>query len=267
MWEWQELTSSWLDTHHQAKAQERRQMISDLPIKRGYRVLDAGCGVGHFSVLLSHKVGKRGMVVALDLFPDHLKTLQTQSCHNIQVVCGNIEQIPCQPHLDGVWCANTLQYSKDPQQTIMRLAHVVKQGGFIAIKDEDVMRDIFLSWDAEFDLAMQNAWNHVAAEMSAEDSWDPYIGRKLFGLLQAAGLRHVTMKTYIVERTYPLEPAVEMYLFRAFDGYRERYYRYLSQDMRSRFDAYFDRLSASYFANDSHFHFIGVEIVAIGWVL
>jgi ubiquinone/menaquinone biosynthesis C-methylase UbiE len=50
-----------------------RRIVRHLDLRPAMRVLDVGCGVGRFTVLLSESVGANGEVVALDLQQEMLK--------------------------------------------------------------------------------------------------------------------------------------------------------------------------------------------------
>jgi ubiquinone/menaquinone biosynthesis C-methylase UbiE len=50
-----------------------RRIVRHVDLRSGMRVLDVGCGVGRFTMLLSESVGPKGEVVALDLQCEMLK--------------------------------------------------------------------------------------------------------------------------------------------------------------------------------------------------
>lgn len=50
-----------------------RRIVRHFDLRAGMRVLDVGCGVGRFTLLLSESVGTNGEVVALDLQREMLK--------------------------------------------------------------------------------------------------------------------------------------------------------------------------------------------------
>ena len=53
-------THKWLDNHHSVKSKLRSELIKDLPIKEGSKVLDVGSGTGLWSFLIAEQVGHLG---------------------------------------------------------------------------------------------------------------------------------------------------------------------------------------------------------------
>src|SRR5206468_6291013 len=69
----------WLETHHNSKAVERRQMIRDLQLRAGSFVVDAGCGPGLWTPLLAEAIGPQGQIVGVDVSAEALVTAQRRS--------------------------------------------------------------------------------------------------------------------------------------------------------------------------------------------
>lgn len=101
----------------------------------GARVLDAGCGLGPFSIQLSD-LGAR-QVLALDYAIEHLRITRTLAdiagARNVTPVRGSIEQLPiADASLDLVFCRVTL--SLVHKQVAMReFTRVLKPGGHMLL--------------------------------------------------------------------------------------------------------------------------------------
>nr|MDQ3643102.1 class I SAM-dependent methyltransferase [Actinomycetota bacterium] len=60
----------WLLDHHQVKERERRQMVDDMNLQVGDRVLDSASGPGLWAKMFAQSVGPYGKVTALDFEAD-----------------------------------------------------------------------------------------------------------------------------------------------------------------------------------------------------
>jgi len=159
-----------------------------------------------------------------------------------------------------VWCANTLQYSPEPVKTLKNLIGFVKPGGKIVVKDEDVIRDIFISWDPEIELEIINAWYKITQDLK-DRYWDPFMARKLFGLMRSLNVSNLSTRTYVIERVYPVDEHLRSYITRAFWGYQDSYRFHLPNKVWQKFAAMFNPHSEDYIFQRSDFHFIGTETV------
>src|SRR5438094_1905318 len=92
----------WLETHHNSKAKERRQMIRDLQLWPGSLVVDASCGPGLWTPLLARAIGPRGHVIGVDISAEALVTAQRRSqgkaySRQVRYKCATLEQLPVVP--------------------------------------------------------------------------------------------------------------------------------------------------------------------------
>ena len=72
---------------------ESIQTLNLAGIRQGMRCLDAGCGVGHTTLLVSNLVGKSGKVVGLDISADNIDACKKKLSHvndNLEFVVGDI---------------------------------------------------------------------------------------------------------------------------------------------------------------------------------
>jgi ubiquinone/menaquinone biosynthesis C-methylase UbiE len=264
---WQALTSEWLDVHHLAKLPERKQMIVDLEIEPNSLILDAGCGTGAFTSLLVEPITELRTVIGVDVNYSHIvyagQHLSNKGC---SFVCGDLSNLPFDKCFDLVWCANSLQYFSDPRQILQNFVHVTKQGGKIVVKDEDVGRDILLSWEPSFELDIINAWYNITKKMT-DRYWDPFMGRKLVGLFHTLSLKDIKVKTYLIERVYPVSNEVKDYVTKAFWHYRELYHAELSTKAWDTFQDLFNPQSPQYLFTQKGFHFLSTETIVSGIVM
>lgn len=263
---WQAFTNEWLDLHHLAKLPERAQMIIDLSVPSGSKILDVGSGSGSFTGLFSRIVPAPKTIVSLDLSIIRLEKSRVRLDNNFtHFVCGNLEHLPFSNTFDLVWCANTLQYCPNPVKAIQNMINAARGGATIVVKDEDVMRDILLSWDPELELEVVNAWYKITKTMDTH-YWNPFMGRKLVGLLRTSQLQDVKVKTYLIERSAPVSSLVEQYITKAFWYYKDQYHELLSAHAWKMFCDVFNPSSISYLFKQNGFHFISTETVVSGKV-
>jgi ubiquinone/menaquinone biosynthesis C-methylase UbiE len=117
----------------------------DLPI--GSRGLDAGCGIGLITQLLSGAIAPGGHVTGLDLSTQYLDYAQARVgelnlSEEITFREGDVNQLPFDDgRFDWAWSMDTLWPgpkevgcpSEDPFSMVKELARVVKPGGTLAI--------------------------------------------------------------------------------------------------------------------------------------
>jgi ubiquinone/menaquinone biosynthesis C-methylase UbiE len=71
------------------------EIINQLNVKEGDKVVDFGCGAGFFSIEMARRVGGSGMVYAIDVLPSALESVQSRAktlgLTNITVKRANLE--------------------------------------------------------------------------------------------------------------------------------------------------------------------------------
>lgn len=201
-------SSQWLDAHFEACRDEYAAMLAWAGFEAGMGVLDAGCGTGSFVPLL--RDGGAGEVLALDTAMEHLQFIDEQygRIGGTAVVGGAISALPlANGSVDGVWCANTLQYLDDDDaiETLRDFGRVVRQGGPVAVKDVDM---------TAFKIAPAPAFlgAHLAEACATGPDVTPQSrgslrGRELRLLMQRAGFVDVRQASFVIERWGPLSGA------------------------------------------------------------
>ena len=206
---------NWLDVHFQACQPEYESMLRSVGIRRGWRVLDAGCGAGSFVPLLSDLVGPRAASTPSILRPR--TSLRGGCCRSGAYTCavaarvGDLLTLPyVTATFDAVWTANVSQYFADDdyREIVAELCRVVKPGGIVAIKELD--SSAFILYPAPALLW----WRLFAAVVAGGSVQDAGMLRalQLHRFLEAAGLAHVTRQAFFVERYAPLRRAEHAFL-------------------------------------------------------
>jgi len=109
--------------------------FSDAEIE-GKRILDAGCGMGVFSVVFGKKGAAR--VIGIDLSEEGVRRAQRAASHfnlsNVEFREGNILRLPYPDgSFDIVWSWGTLHHTAEPLKALEELIRVLKNGGTLFV--------------------------------------------------------------------------------------------------------------------------------------
>lgn len=197
----------WLDAHFEAERPEYESLLRAVGLRRGWHVLDAGCGAGSFLPLMAAAVGPTGHITAIDLAPENIAAVEQRLAHwhldcPVSLVVGNLLDLPlADASLDAVWCANTSQYLSDEDlvAALVEFRRVVRPGGLVAIKEANVVvwnmspGDPGRMWRALQATRPINAQIHGMLRTPELQRW-----------LEAAGYTEVWQRTAFGERWAPL---------------------------------------------------------------
>lgn len=199
--------AGWLDVHFEAARPEYEALLRSVGLRRGWHVLDAGCGSGGFLQLIAAEVGATGQITALDLAPENLAAVEQRiptwrlDC-GVTLTIGSVLDLPLATDaVDAVWCANTSQYFSDDELAVVlaEFQRVVRPGGLVAIKEANVVLwnlspgDPGRMWRALQATRSINAQIHGMLRTPDLRRW-----------LEAAGYEEVWQRTAFYERWAPL---------------------------------------------------------------
>jgi SAM-dependent methyltransferase len=161
-----------------------------LPINRGDRVLDVGCGEGRHATQACKET--ECTVCALDIDPENvnktnyilgLMEQSGESRANWAVFRGDALRLPFKDtHFDKVICAEVLEHVPDDQQVIQELTRVLKDDGTLAISVPTYFSEA-IYWKISRDYHQQPG-GHIRK----------YRLRELAALLQQNGLHVFTIR-------------------------------------------------------------------------
>jgi ubiquinone/menaquinone biosynthesis C-methylase UbiE len=197
--------ASIVDAHFAACRPTYLDLLNRAGIRRGWRVLDAGCGSGAFLPRLSELVGPDGAVTAIDLAEENAALAATQpTVCPLRTDQGNLMALPYPAaSFDAAWCANAVQYLDDDElaRALAELRRVVRPGGIIAVKDLDASLVTVRPGDPFLfpDFFRQAAATPGYARQLLRT-------RDLHRWLRAAGLVAVRQWTVLSEHFAPLTP-------------------------------------------------------------
>lgn len=206
--------TDWLDAHFEADRPEYEALLRSVGLRRGWHVLDAGCGGGSFLPLIAAEVGPTGRITALDLAPENIVAVEHRVASwalecPVSTGVGSLLDLPLTDGcLDAVWCANTSQYLSDDElrTALAEFRRVVRPGGIVALKEGNA---IFWNFAPGGPGRM---WRALEATRGVAPQVHGMLRTpELRRWLEAAGYDEVWQRTLLCERWAPLRAPERQY--------------------------------------------------------
>ncbi len=189
-----------------------RRFLAFTGVGSGDAVLEVGCGTGVVLRALAARVGRRGRVVGVDpsrsLRAAAARILRGHPRRRaITVRAGHGARLPfAADRFDATLAVTVLLHVADPLAVVKEMARVTRPGGVVAVQDQDFGTVALTHPDRTLSTRILEG---VAGRMYEE----PWSGRRLPGLLRAAGLERVRLQTEVFQDT-TLEPYTKRFLER-----------------------------------------------------
>ncbi|MEX1239331.1 MAG: methyltransferase domain-containing protein [Cyclobacteriaceae bacterium] len=108
-------------------------------LKKGLRVLDAGCGTGAISKGIASHVGDEGHVTGIDNTEAFINSGREtcKSVRNLKLIHADLFEFNPEEKFDLVVAARVLQWLSNPKEALKKLGSLLKPGGQISILDYD----------------------------------------------------------------------------------------------------------------------------------
>jgi SAM-dependent methyltransferase len=246
---------------------ELRSLIVGVDLKPGMRILDAGCGTGEALPWLLDEVRPTGSVIGLDLATAHVEAARQHAGAHIQVLQGDLLKVPVAAEsVDFIWCVNTINHLRDPAHGVEQLAALLRPGGRIALGQSSLLPDMVFAWDSKLEWVTNEAVRRYYRDRYSLTESDLKSVRALLGILRAANLQNVTVRTILIERVSPVDEATERYLrdtiFR--DTWGERLRPYLSGEDYAELVRLCDPHHEQFALRRADFHFLQSFTLAVG---
>jgi SAM-dependent methyltransferase len=195
-----------------AQARLRRRFLRFVPIHAGDRVLEVGCGTGVVVRDLVPLVARRGEIVGVDASRLMLERAR-QLCRaagegtRITLRVADGAQLPfAADRFDAALAITVILHVAGPLRVVREMARVTRPGGRVGLQDQDFGVVAVTHPDrALTERIMRGVAEHIYAE--------PHSGRRLPGLLRAAGLEGIRLLTDVYQDT-TLEPWTKSFLER-----------------------------------------------------
>jgi SAM-dependent methyltransferase len=175
---------------------EATWLLDHLKIKSGSRAIDLGCGPLGILPLLSERVGSRGEVLGLEWESRFVeiakKLLAERKLKNVRVTVGDATAtgLPKQS-FQFVHERLLLIVVPEPMRIISEMVRLTEPGGIVAVEEVDVD-----TWICE---PPHPAWTRLFAAFETvycRDGKDVRLGKRLPGMLRAAGLDNIGCKAH-----------------------------------------------------------------------
>ena len=127
-----------------------QDMVEELALSRGSKVLDLGTGTGVLIPMLIEAVGSSGDVVAIDFAPQMLAEAQKKyQGPNLEFLEGDAEDIPLTDQaVDEVVCNSAFPHFDDLRRSAKEMARVLRRGGRVTVMhphSRDYINDLHVS--------------------------------------------------------------------------------------------------------------------------
>jgi SAM-dependent methyltransferase len=192
-----------------AQARLRARFLRFVPVRRGQRVLEVGCGSGVVLRDLAPRVGPRGSVVGVDVSRAILATARRLCKTDPRITLRHAHgaRLPfAAESFDTALAITVILHVADPLGVVREMARVTRPGGRVGLQDQDFgMLGVTHPDRGLTDRILDGVVHHLYEE--------PYSGRRLPGLLRDAGLERVRVLTDYFQDT-TLEPWTKTFLER-----------------------------------------------------
>lgn len=174
--------------------QEMEPLLAGADLQPGQRVLDYGCGPGQLTAELAGRVAPGGHVTGLDINADFVARTNARAAETGlgDAVQARLLEGPMLPLDDGavdrVICKSVLEYVDDPAAVLAEFHRVLRPSGRAHVIDSD--------WRM---LALEPIGHERTMRLfdAAQPAYrTPQIGRRLYGLMRAAGFNEVRVTIF-----------------------------------------------------------------------
>jgi ubiquinone/menaquinone biosynthesis C-methylase UbiE len=206
-------------------------------------VLDAGCGTGEASSRLA-QLFPHARVLGVDIIDAHLDlarsrfralaprlTFEHQSIYELAAPDATF---------DLTVCRHVIHSIPHAERVVAELARVTRSGGILHLIPEDYGMLHF----QRAALDPREFWHEAPASFGAATETDLFIGRHIFGILQALGLHDITVDYAIVDTLRVPRETFACILEAWRDGYVDPIAEYTALTAEQA-TAYFDRMIAN----------------------
>lgn len=165
--------------------------LRELDLQGGERILDVGSGIAQLTRAMARIAGKSGCVVGVERDTDQLAEARRQASADreedlVELRAGDALALPLDETEWGSFdLAHTrflLEHVSDPVGVVRGMVRAVRPGGRIILADDD--HDVLRLWPEP--PGFHSLWQSYIRSYDRLGA-DPYVGRRLVGLLHAAG--------------------------------------------------------------------------------
>lgn len=127
----------------------RRDVVKEVGIKEGHRVLDFGCGSGSYVTAVSELVGKSGKVYALDVQPLAIEMVKKVTAKNkltnVETILSDRKTGLPDDSIDVVLLYDVFHDLKDPDGVLEELHRVLRPDRILSLSDHHMKQEEIVS--------------------------------------------------------------------------------------------------------------------------
>jgi SAM-dependent methyltransferase len=168
------------------------QQLSERQVGPGWACLEVGAGAGSIACWLAERVGPHGRVLATDINPEAFASVGdrypwlTVAQHDLTT-----DPLPA-GSFDLVHARLVLSWLSDPIQALTGLVRALRPGGWLVLEELDFVSAVpDPAMDPDAAAIFARVLHAHTAVLSDRNGFDATFGRRIHGLLQAAGLTDV----------------------------------------------------------------------------
>lgn len=199
---------------HRAHESTFRRVVAAMPVPRGARCLDVGCGDGSWPRWLADRVGTDGEVVGLDVDPGFLSMARRLTPRSggaaISFVRGDALDLPYEDgSFDVVTSCHCMYDYDDPHRALQEMSRVTRPGGAVVLVTADLLQHAQLPWPIELEAACCQA---LAQATRATEDRRPFLPRYAPHLLAELGFEDICHETFTTTTQGPMTRDERFYL-------------------------------------------------------
>lgn len=123
----------------------RKDILREVDIKPGFRILDFGCGPGSYTVVAAVLVGSSGRVYALDIHPLAIQRVKELASNkrltNIETIQSDCATGLEAESIDVVFLYDILHHLSELHAVLGELYRVLKPGGVLSVNDHHLKEE------------------------------------------------------------------------------------------------------------------------------
>jgi ubiquinone/menaquinone biosynthesis C-methylase UbiE len=117
----------------------RRDIVKEVGLKEGFRVLDFGCGPGGYVSAVAELIGQSGKIFALDINPFAIQMVKKlavkKELSNVQTILSDCETGLPDESIDVVLLYDAFHDFANPNAVLEELHRVLKANGVLSFSD------------------------------------------------------------------------------------------------------------------------------------
>jgi trans-aconitate methyltransferase len=139
------------ESHAHAQKDAGERLLGLLELRGTEDVLDVGCGTGHMVALLRGRT--TGEIVGIDPSAEMIAVARARGLAGVDFDVMAAEEIEVVAAFDAVTCNSALQWFRDPEDALRRMARALRPGGRLALQAPATARYVPAFVDAMAEVA------------------------------------------------------------------------------------------------------------------